>query len=269
MIEFKCVSFNYPDGHKGLDNIDLQIEKGSFTAIIGSNGSGKSTFLRHINGILKPSSGSVLVCGMDTNDPENTLSIRQTAGIVFQDPHTQAVGATVEEDVAFGPENLALECAEIQDRVSSSIENVGMEGSDDNLLMFLSGGQLQKVSIAGVLAISPEILIFDEVTSMLDSESRSQILDLAHHFKEQGKTIIYVTHHLEETLLADHILVFEKGSVILEGPPRTVFRNLFSSGRSIPPILELGFRLQDAGIISKDHFFTDVSTLKEDLCRSR
>lgn len=269
MIELKGVSYSYPNGRKVFENIDIRIEKGSFTIILGDNGSGKSTLIHHMNGLLKPSQGVVSVCGMDTASATDIWKIRQTVGMVFQDPHSQAVGTTVEEDVAFGPENLALESDEIRRRVTSAIANVGLEGLEESLLMSLSGGQLQKTSIAGVLAMAPEILIFDEVTSMLDSNSRSQIIDIVRQLIKKGKTVVYVTHHMEEALFADRVIVFENGSIVSDGMPRDVFREIYASGQRVPPHMELAFRLQDAGMISLEAFPIDALSLKEEICRSR
>jgi energy-coupling factor transport system ATP-binding protein len=269
MIELNGVSYSYPNGRKVLEDIDIRIEKGSFTIILGGNGSGKSTLIRHMNGLLKPSQGVVSVCGMDTTSPTDIWKIRQKVGMVFQDPHSQAVGATIEEDVAFGPENLALESDEIRLRVTSAIANVGLEGLEGSLLMYLSGGQLQKTAIAGTLAMAPNILIFDEVTSMLDSDSRSQIIDIVRQLNKRGNTVIYVTHHMEEALFADRVIVLENGSIASDGTPRDVFREIYASGRRVPPHLELAFRLQYEGIISPDVFPLDALSLKEEICRSK
>lgn len=268
MIRLKGVSYNYPDGHPVLDGIDLQIEKGTFTTIIGDNGSGKSTLVRHMNGLLKPSEGTVSVCEMETSSHKDLRAIRQMVGMVFQDPHSQAVGATVEEDVAFGPENLALEREEIRSRVSASILDVGLEGSEEHLLMYLSGGQLQKTALAGVLAMKPDYLVFDEVTSMLDQASRSQVLEIVLKLNRMGKTIIYVTHHMEEALVSDRVIVMEGGSIAIDGSAADVFRELYSSGHSIPPLMELVFRLQDSGVLDKWVLPVNVKSLMEELCRS-
>ncbi|WP_440952913.1 ATP-binding cassette domain-containing protein [Methanococcoides sp. FTZ1] len=268
MIRFEGVSYSYPDGHKVLDEIDLQIEEGTFTAITGDNGSGKSTLVRHMSGLLTPSKGTVSVCGMNTLDPSNLRKVRQLVGMVFQDPHSQAVGATVEEDVAFGPENLALEREEIRDRVFSSVLDVGMGGFEERLLMNLSGGQLQKTAIAGILAMRSEYLVFDEITSMLDHDSRSMMLDLVKKLNHMGKTVVYVTHHLEEVLAADRAIVMEGGSVAIDGSPANVFRELYSSGHSIPPLMELAIRLKDTGILENNVLPATVDELMEDLCRS-
>ena len=268
MIRFEGVSYSYPDCHRVLDEVDLQIEEGTFTAIIGDNGSGKSTLVRHMNGLLTPSKGSVSLCGLDTLDPANLWQVRQLVGMVFQDPHSQAVGVTVEEDVAFGPENLALERDEIRSRVSGSILDVGLEGLEEQLLMNLSGGQLQKTAIAGVLAMRPEVLVFDEITSMLDHDSRSQVLDIVSKLNRMGKTIVYVTHHMEEVLVADRVILMEEGSVAFDGSPEAVFRELYSSGHSIPPLMELALRLQDAGILDANVLPLSSDELKEELCRS-
>lgn len=268
MIRFEGVSYSYPDGHQVLEGIDLQIDEGTFTTIIGDNGSGKSTLVRHMNGLLTPSEGIVSVRGMETSNPQNLWKIRQMVGMVFQDPHSQAVGATVEEDVAFGPENLALEPEEIRDRVSASILDVGLEGLEEHLLMNLSGGQLQKTALAGVLAMKAEYLVFDEVTSMLDQDSRSRILEIVMRLNRMGKTVVYVTHHMEEALVADRVIVMADGSVASDGCPADVFRELHASGRNIPPLMELVFRLQDAGILDKSFLPVSVDALREELCRS-
>ncbi|MGM0770377.1 MAG: ATP-binding cassette domain-containing protein [Halobacteriota archaeon] len=268
MIRLEGVSYSYPDGHRVLDEVDLQIEEGSFIAIIGDNGSGKSTLVRHMNALLTPSKGSVSVCGMDATDPVNHREIRQLVGMVFQDPHSQAVGATVEEDVAFGPENLALERSEVRARVSAAILEVELEGLEEQLLMNLSGGQLQKTAIAGVLSMKPDILVFDEVTSMLDQDSRGQIMDIVSRLNHLGKTVVYVTHHMDEVLMADRVIMMEGGSIAFDGSPEDVFRELYSSGHSIPPLMELGLRLQDAGILDDDIFPMSFDELKEKLCRS-
>ncbi|UGV40571.1 ATP-binding cassette domain-containing protein [Methanococcoides orientis] len=268
MIRFEGVSYSYPDGHLGLNGIDFRIEKGTFTTIIGDNGSGKSTLVRHMNGLLKPSQGTVSVCGMQTSCPGDIWKIRQMVGMVFQDPHSQSVGATVEDDVAFGPENLALEREEIRSRVSDSILDVGLEGFEEYLLMNLSGGQLQKTALAGVLAMKPEYLVFDEVTSMLDQESRSQVLEIALELNRMGKTIVYVTHHMEEALASDRVIVMEGGSISIDGSPGDVFRELYNSGSRIPPLMELAFRLQDSRILDKGVLPLGPNALMEELCRS-
>ncbi|SES76014.1 energy-coupling factor transport system ATP-binding protein [Methanococcoides vulcani] len=268
MIRFEGVSYSYPDDRQVLNGIDLQIEKGTFTTIIGDNGSGKSTLVRHMNGLLTPSDGTVSVCGMGTFDPENLWEIRQMVGMVFQDPHSQAVGATVEEDVAFGPENLALKREEVRIRVSDSILDVGLEGFEEHLLMNLSGGQLQKTALAGVLAMKAEYLVFDEVTSMLDQDSRSQVLEIVLKLNRMGKTIVYVTHHMEEVLASDRVIVMEGGSVAIDGSPADVFRELYNSGHRIPPLMELVFRLQDSGILDRGVLPVNANSLMEGLCQS-
>ncbi|MDK2826250.1 MAG: energy-coupling factor transport system ATP-binding protein, partial [Methanolobus sp.] len=251
MIKINNLSYHYPDGSSVLDSITLNIRKGEFVAIAGKNGCGKSTLLRHINGLLLPSEGSVIVKGMDTSDKSKLQDIRRTAAMVFQDPQSQFIGMTVEDDIAFGPENLRLPSSEIKRRVSMALESVGMSAYRYNTPRTLSGGQKQKVALASVLAMEPEIILFDEVTSMLDSVSRVDMLSLIRQLHEAGTTIIYVTHLLEELVLADRLLLMKKGCITRDGNPRDIISKISSGsfGFDAPPIIELSKKLVDAGII--------------------
>ncbi|MBP1907870.1 energy-coupling factor transporter ATPase [Methanolobus bombayensis] len=271
MINIENLSYSYPDGTLALDSISLNILKGEFVTIAGKNGCGKSTLLRHINGLLQPGQGSVVVKGMDTCDLSNLQDIRRTAGMIFQDPQSQFIGMTVEEDIAFGPENLGLSSSEINRRVTEALESVGMSGHRHNTPRTLSGGQKQKVALASVLAMEPEIILFDEVTSMLDFSSRSDILDLIKQLHKTGTTIIYVTHLLEELVHADRLVLMEKGRVVQNGCPREIISKISSEdfGFDFPPIIELSKKLLDARIIDETSFPLSKDELLEAICPSK
>ena len=223
MIRLEKVSYSYPDGTPALENVNLAIKKGEFVGIIGKNGSGKSTLALHLNGLLKPQKGRVMIRGMDTRDPSKLPGIRKFVGIVFQNPETQFVGRTVEEDLAFGPENLCLPPVEIRKCVDMALAETGLEKYRYRSPKTLSGGQGQCVALAGILAMRPECLIFDEVTSMLDPDSGTAVLKRIKKLHRKGKTIVYITHNLEELHAADRIIVMEKGRIMLEGDPESVF----------------------------------------------
>ncbi|SDF45702.1 energy-coupling factor transport system ATP-binding protein [Methanolobus vulcani] len=269
MIKIENLSYHYPDGSSALDSITLNIRKGEFVAIAGKNGCGKSTLLRHINGLLQPSEGSVIIKGMDTSDNSKLQEIRRTAAMVFQDPQSQFIGMTVEDDIAFGPENLGFSTSEIKKRVSNALGSVGMSAYRYNTPRTLSGGQKQKVALASVLAMEPEIILFDEVTSMLDSGSRMDILSLVRQLHEAGTTIIYVTHLLEELVHADRLMLMENGRMICNGDPREIISKI-SSGRfgfDAPPIIELSKRLVDAGILEPSFLPLSKDELREAICQ--
>ncbi|WP_094227070.1 energy-coupling factor transporter ATPase [Methanolobus psychrotolerans] len=269
MIFINNLSYRYPNGTLALDSVDLHIRKGEFIAIAGKNGCGKSTLLRHINGLLVPCEGYVVVKGMDTSDTSHIQDIRRVAGMVFQDPESQFIGMTVEEDVAFGPENLGLPPEEIQNRVDSSLNIMGMMGQKNHTPRTLSGGQKQKVALASVLAMEPEVILFDEVTSMLDSMSRNDILLHVKQLHENKTTVVYVTHHLEELVYADRLVVMDKGRVIHDGNPRIILRqgNPLNLGIELPPVIELSRRLCDSGLITPAFFPLSVEELREVLCQ--
>lgn len=269
MIHINNLSYSYPDGTQVLDSISLDIRKGEFIAIAGKNGSGKSTLLRHMNGLLLPTEGSVIVNEMDTTDPSSILDIRQIAGMVFQDPQSQFIGMTLEEDVAFGPENLGLAQEDIRDRVDRALQDVGMQEYKNHTSRSLSGGQKQKVALASVLAMEPEIVLFDEVTSMLDPMSRKDILDLILQLHEKGTTVVYITHRLEELVHADRLLVMENGSITHNGNPRIILSQMDSMnfGFELPPIIELAKRLCDSGFIDPACFPLSREELREALCQ--
>lgn len=235
-----------------LDDISLDIEKGSFTAIIGVNGSGKSTLAKNMNGLMLPTGGKVYVKGMDTADSSQIWDIRQTVGMVFQNPDNQMVSAVVEDDIAFGPENLGVEPEEIRRRVDMSLQAVGMYDFRKKAPHMLSGGQKQRIAIAGVVAMLPECIVFDEPTAMLDPQGRREVLDIIEKLnKESGKTIVLITHFMDEVANADRIVVMDGGKIVMDGKPQDIFvRNdeLKGLGLDVPFAAELACRLRQRGI---------------------
>ena len=207
-----------------LRGLDLEIEEGTFVAVLGHNGSGKSTLAKHLNGILIPTSGRVLVDGMDTAEEQNLLAVRHTVGMVFQNPDNQIVANVVEDDVAFGPENLGIEPREIRRRVDDALTSVQMYEYRNHAPHLLSGGQKQRVAIAGILAMKPRCIVLDEPTAMLDPVGRGEVLDTITRLnRQEGITVILVTHHMEECIGADRLLVMSEGSILMDGSPRELF----------------------------------------------
>ena len=271
MIRIEDLSYNFPDGTPGLKKINLEIEKGEFLGIVGRNGSGKSTLVRHLNGLLKPMEGKVSVKGMDTADPSKLLEIRQAVGMVFQNPYTQFVGTTLEEDVAFGPENLALPPEEIRERVDRALEMVGLENFKNHSPKTLSGGQSQSAAIASALAMKSECIVLDEISSMLDSRSREQVREIIRKLRGKSRTIVYVTHRLEEVLYADRILVMDGGEIVREGSPKTVFKaqDLGKFGLEMPPVVELLNSLEARGLAFDWSRLASIENLAEEIWESR
>lgn len=222
MIECRGVSFSYDGAAKALDGVDLNIEDGEFFCILGGNGSGKSTFAKHLNALLQPDAGTVCVNGMDASDPELVYDIRSTAGMVFQNPDDQLVATLVEDDVAFGPENLGVESAQIAQRVREALKAVGLVGFKRHETHALSGGQKQRVALAGVLAMEPRVLILDEASSMLDPRGRKGLMKACHALHERGMTIVMITHFMEEAAEADRVAVFQTGRVAMLGTPEEI-----------------------------------------------
>ncbi len=207
-----------------LDQVNLEVKEGQFIAILGHNGSGKSTLAKHINALLTPSEGVLWVNGMDTLDEENTIPVRKTAGMVFQNPDNQIIASVVEEDVGFGPENIGVPTEEIWERVNHSLEAVDMVKYRNHSPNKLSGGQKQRVAIAGVVAMEPKCIVFDEPTAMLDPNGRKEVIATAHELnRTKGVTIILITHYMEEVVDADYVYVMEKGKIIMDGTPREIF----------------------------------------------
>ena len=272
MIETKNLSFIYREEdmesgeikeEKVLKDINIEIEKGSFTAVLGHNGSGKSTLAKHFNAILLPSGGKVYVKGMDTADENNIFNIRQSAGMVFQNPDNQMVAALVEDEVAFAPENLGVEPKEIRRHVDECLEIVNMTKYAQSSPSKLSGGQKQRVAIASVLAMNPEILILDEPTAMLDPKGRSEVIKTIKMLNEEKDiTVVLITHYMDEAAQADRTVVIDDGEIVLDGTPKEVFKNvekLKSLGLDVPQVTELAYELRKMGVEISD----DVLTVDE------
>ncbi len=235
-----------------LDNINIEIEKGSFVAVLGHNGSGKSTLAKHINALVRPTSGTLWINGYDTKNDEFIWDIRQSAGMVFQNPDNQIVATIVEEDVAFGPENLGIESEEIRRRVDEAIATVHMEDFKKSVPSKLSGGQKQRIAIAGVLAMQPECIVLDEPTAMLDPEGRKDVINTITHLnKEKGLTTVLITHYMDETVGADRIIVIDDGHIVMDGSPREVLvqvEKMKSFGLEVPQVTEIAYNLRKKGI---------------------
>ena len=252
MIEIQNVSYAYEDAAaKALNNVSLTINDGEFVAVVGHNGSGKSTLAKHLNALLLPTEGKVLVDGMDTADEADTLSIRQRVGMVFQNPDNQLVTTIVEEDVAFGPENIGVPGNEIRTRVDRALAAVGMEKYAHSAPNMLSGGQKQRIAIAGMLAMQPKVLVLDEATAMLDPKGRRDIIDLVTKLhRENGITVVMITQYMEEAIGADRVAVMSGGELILEGTPKEVFSQdelLHKHRLDVPVMQQLANRLNAHG----------------------
>ena len=252
-----------------LKDVTAQIKKGEFTAIIGTNGSGKSTLARHLNALLLPTEGELIVEGMRTSDAGRVWDIHQKVGMVFQNPDNQLVAAVVEEDVAFGPENLGVPPEEIRERVDLALEKVGMTSYRKQAPSMLSGGQKQRVAIAGVLAMKPDCIVLDEPTAMLDPKGRKEVMDTIHELnKTEGITIVLITHFMEEAVTADHILVIDRGVLKMEGTPREIFSQadkVTEIGLDVPVPADLARRLRKKGMAVSEKCMTDEE-LGEALC---
>lgn len=259
IIEMDNVSYSYP-GNEALKNIyavkdlSLRVEEGEFIAILGHNGSGKSTTAKLMNAILKPSSGKIYICGKDMSDEKITdgdiYEVRKDVGMVFQNPDNQIVATIVEEDVAFGPENLGVEPAEIRKRVDEALETVGMKEYARHAPHKLSGGQKQRVAIAGVIAMKPKCIIFDESTAMLDPAGRKEVMKTILRLnREEKMTIVLITHYMNEAVMADRVIVMKNGEIYMQGKPNDVFsqpEKLWSAGLEVPQSVELIYRLNNS-----------------------
>ncbi len=272
MVEAKGVSFEYPvydeNGNetgsvRAIDHVDIQVKKGEFVAVLGHNGSGKSTFARHINALFLPTEGTLKVDGMDTKDEDKVWDIRKDAGMVFQNPDNQIIASVVEEDVAFGPENLGFAPEHIRANVDMGLKSVHMERYKDASPNKLSGGQKQRVAVAGILAMEPECIILDEPTAMLDPSGRREVMETIEYLNHEKKiTIIYITHHMEEAARADRIVVMDHGHVVMNGKPREIFSQVDAMkalGLDVPQATELAWRLRKRGI----HVPQDIMTMEE------
>lgn len=255
-IEVKNVSFSYDERGKILEDFSLNIEKGSFVAILGHNGSGKSTLAKLFNGLNTPEKGKILVDGIDTSDDDKAIEIRNKVGLVFQNPDNQIVATIVEEDVAFGPENLGLPREEIRKRVDESLELVGMTKYIHHEPHKLSGGQKQRVAIAGILAMQPDCIVFDEATAMLDPRGRKDIMTIIKRLnREFNKTVILITHYMDEASQADRVVVINEGKKLIDGTPEKVFCEvelLKGVGLDVPQPTELIYKLKKAGVAFDD-----------------
>lgn len=277
MVECKNVVYQYKGEDEtkntiAVNDVTIDVNKGEFLVVLGRNGSGKSTLAKHLNALLVPSSGKVLVEGIDTSDEKNVWDIRTKTGMVFQNPDNQIVATIVEEDVAFGPENLGIEPSEIRKRVDDSLKNVGMYKYRRHEPHLLSGGQKQRVAIAGVLAMHPECIVFDESTAMLDPQGRAEVINTIIDLNKNSHiTIILITHYMEEAINADRIVVMDKGKIIKTGIPREVFKDVKTMkeiGLDVPQMTELAYELKKSGINVKDDILT-IDEMVNELCRLR
>lgn len=274
IIKIDNLYFQYPHGEDeepklAIKGVSLEIEEGSFTAIIGQNGSGKSTLAKNLNGLLLPSKGAVYVSGMDTRDEYKIWDIRQTAGMVFQNPDNQLVSAIVEDDVAFGPENIGIDPVEIRARVDEALDAVKMGKYKRKAPHLLSGGQKQRIAIAGVVAIRPRCIIFDEPTAMLDPRGRKDIMEIIEKLHREGITVILITHFMDEAVKADRVVIMNKGEILLDGTPEHVFSQdeLIRSARlDVPMSAEIAIYLRENGIDVPPEVVT-AERLKEFVCQ--
>lgn len=263
---------NVESVNRAIDEVDIDIQEGQFIAVLGHNGSGKSTFAKHINSLLVPTEGTIWVDGLETNDEKNTIKIRQTAGMVFQNPDNQIIGTIVEEDVGFGPENLGVPTKEIWDRVDASLQNVGMTEYRKHSPNKLSGGQKQRVAIAGVIAMHPKCIILDEPTAMLDPNGRKEVIKAVHELnKTENITVILITHYMDEVIDADKVYVMDEGKVVLEGTPREIFSQVEKMKElrlDVPQATEIAYEIKKSGIdirtdiLSIDELVDEVCQLK-------
>ncbi len=269
IVKVENVSYSYDKKTDVLKNINLEIEKGEYVCIVGHNGSGKSTLAKLFNGLLIPDSGEITACGYSSKNKKSLFEIRKRVGVVFQNPDNQLVASIVEDDIAFGPENLGIKREEIKQRIDFALSAVGMEEYKNSSPERLSGGQKQRIAIAGVLALKPEVIILDEATSMLDPRGRKEVLDVVKKLNENGTTVIAITHYMEETIEADRIYVLKDGEVINKGTPREVFGKkdlLFIAGLELPPATKIAEELKKKGANINGDLLTPEE-LAEELCK--
>ena len=259
-----------------LDHLNLTVKPGKFIAVLGHNGSGKSTFAKHVNALLEPTGGSLWVNGMDVTDEENIFAIRQSAGMVFQNPDNQIIASVVQEDVGFGPENIGVPTDEIWERVEKSLKAVGMWEYREHSPNKLSGGQKQRVAIAGIMAMEPKCIVLDEPTAMLDPDGRKEVLEAVHELnRSKGVTVILITHYMEEVVDADYVFVMDQGKVVMEGEPREIFshvQELKSHRLDVPQITLLAHELKEAGMDLPDGILTRkelIAAIKEAVGKKR
>ena len=281
IVKAKNLTFEYirrdEDGNvegitKAVDNVSIDIKQGDFVAVLGHNGSGKSTFAKHLNVLVMPTEGTVWVDGMDTREEENTLKVRQTAGMVFQNPDNQIVGTLVDEEVGFGPENIGVPTEEIWERVEKSLKAVGMYAFRNQSPNKLSGGQKQRVAIAGIVAMKPKCIVLDEPTAMLDPLGRKDVLNVLHELnRQENVTIILITHYMEEVIDIDKLYVMDDGKLVMSGTPREIFSQVEKLKKlrlDVPHVTELAYELQKEGVPLKNGILTSEE-FTEELIRVR
>ena len=271
IISARNVCFQYDDSdHPAVDGVSLEIARGEFVAVLGRNGSGKSTFAKLLNALYIPTEGRLLVCGLDTREEDKVWDVRQHAGMIFQNPDNQLVATVVREDVAFGLENLGVPTDEMVRRIDAALEAVHMTEFAASAPHLLSGGQKQRVAIAGVLAMEPEILVADEATAMLDPFGRRDVLETVRRLnKEKGITVVWITHYMEEAVQADRILVVSDGQIVKEGTPREIFRQVDALRElhlDVPPMTALSAQLREAGMPLPDGVLT-VEEMAEEVAK--
>lgn len=274
IIRIENLTFEYTRGEEeppvqAIKGMSLDIERGSFTAVLGRNGSGKSTLAKNLNGLYLPSGGRIFVKEWDTADDDHVWDVRQTAGMVFQNPDNQLVSSIVEDDIAFGPENLGVEPGEIRERVDRALKAVDMYKFRKKAPHLLSGGQKQRIAIAGVVAMGPECIIFDEPTAMLDPKGRDEIMSIIKELHNQGITVILITHFMEEAAAADRIVVMDEGNILLDGTPEEVFARdevLREASLEVPLAVEIAGYLRNRGIAVPENIITDEG-LVEFICQ--
>ena len=281
IVEAKNLTFEYirrdEEGNvegitKAVDNVSIDIKQGDFVAVLGHNGSGKSTFAKHLNALVMPTEGTVWVDGMDTREEENTLKVRQTAGMVFQNPDNQIVGTLVDEEVGFGPENIGVPTEEIWERVEKSLKAVGMYAFRNQSPNKLSGGQKQRVAIAGIVAMKPKCIVLDEPTAMLDPLGRKDVLNVLHELnRQENVTVILITHYMEEVIDIDKLYVMDDGKLVMSGTPREIFSQVEKLKKlrlDVPHVTELAYELQKEGVPLKNGILTSEE-FTEELIRVR
>ena len=281
IVKAKNLTFEYirrdEDGNvegitKAVDNVSIDIKQGDFVAVLGHNGSGKSTFAKHLNALVMPTEGTVWVDGMDTREDDNTLKVRQTAGMVFQNPDNQIVGTLVDEEVGFGPENIGVPTEEIWERVEKSLKAVGMYAFRNQSPNKLSGGQKQRVAIAGIVAMKPKCIVLDEPTAMLDPLGRKDVLNVLHELnRQENVTVILITHYMEEVIDIDKLYVMDDGKLVMSGTPREIFSQVEKLKKlrlDVPHVTELAYELQKEGVPLKNGILTSEE-FTEELIRVR
>ena len=281
IVKAKNLTFEYirrdEDGNvegitKAVDNVSIDIKQGDFVAVLGHNGSGKSTFAKHLNALVMPTEGTVWVDGMDTREEENTLKVRQTAGMVFQNPDNQIVGTLVDEEVGFGPENIGVPTEEIWERVEKSLKAVGMYAFRNQSPNKLSGGQKQRVAIAGIVAMKPKCIVLDEPTAMLDPLGRKDVLNVLHELnRQENVTVILITHYMDEVIDIDKLYVMDDGKLVMSGTPREIFSQVEKLKKlrlDVPHVTELAYELQKEGVPLKNGILTSEE-FTEELIRVR